>query len=50
MKIAQWIIRWLSGDDGYPMSCDEWLAERVHAQRVRGHGVVRSARRHHSWR
>jgi hypothetical protein len=44
MKFAQWLIRLLSGDDGYPQSCDEWQAERVYA-----HSGRRSARRHH-WR
>lgn len=50
MKITQWLLRWLSGDDGYPLSCEEWLAERVCAQRFRRHDVVRSARRQRGWR
>lgn len=46
MKIARWIVRLLSGDDGYPLSCDEWLAERITAQRGVRHVALCSARRH----
>lgn len=50
MKFARWFVHWLSGGDGYPLNCDEWLVERVYAQSGWRRTVVRSARMHHGRR
>lgn len=50
MKLALWLVRFLSGEDSYPLSCGEWLAERITAQSGRRQAIVRSARVRQGWR
>jgi len=49
MKIVRWFVRVLSGDDGYPLNCEEWQVERMQTHYRRSHALVRSNRRNGGW-
>ncbi len=50
MKLVRWLVRLLSGDDDYPLSCAEWQIERVSARFGRRNAMGYPTRYHHGWR